>query len=358
MPAEPVAEPPGAGAPAEPGPAAAPPGILIAGLGFALAGLAALALGQVEAALCLVLATLYHAAQAADVHPALGRLHAFLAWIPAAAGALALGAVAVATLEGTATAPRLAVAGLAGLGAAACLATLVPAVADAWTRRLFRGDAPDRTLRLSATIVLAALCAGPSLWFAARDVLGDLLQDPARLVSARSLGGGLAGYVVLAFAAVGIGVRRGWRGSLARLGLVRPRAADALAVVGGVVALWLLNAGSEWLERTALPQLWERDSAFTAALAAAMGPGQTLLLGLSAGIGEEITLRGALQPKLGIALTSLLFASLHVQYSWFGMLSLLLFGLLLGVIRQRSSTTVAIAVHALYDMLAVATAHP
>ena len=67
VPAEPVAEPPGAGAPAEPGPAAAPPGILIAGLGFALAGLAALALGQVEAALCLVLATLYHAAQAADV---------------------------------------------------------------------------------------------------------------------------------------------------------------------------------------------------------------------------------------------------------------------------------------------------
>ena len=86
-----------------------------------------------------------------------------------------------------------------------------------------------------------------------------------------------------------------------------------------------------------------------------MGPGQTLLLGLSAGIGEEITLRGALQPKLGIALTSLLFASLHVQYSWFGMLALLFFGLLLGVIRRRTSTTVAIAVHALYDVLAVTT---
>jgi len=49
-----------------------------------------------------------------------------------------------------------------------------------------------------------------------------------------------------------------------------------------------------------------------------MGPGLMLLLGLSAGIGEEITLRGALQPKLGLALTSLLFAALHVQYSWYG----------------------------------------
>ena len=87
-----------------------------------------------------------------------------------------------------------------------------------------------------------------------------------------------------------------------------------------------------------------------------MGPGLMLLLSLSAGIGEEITLRGALQPKLGIALTSLLFATLHVQYSWYGMLSILVFGLILGVIRKHGSTTAAILVHTVYNSLAVASA--
>jgi membrane protease YdiL (CAAX protease family) len=57
-------------------------------------------------------------------------------------------------------------------------------------------------------------------------------------------------------------------------------------------------------------------------------------------------------------LTSLLFAALHVQYSWYGMLSILAFGLLLGVIRHRSSTTAAILVHTLHNLLAVASAKP
>jgi hypothetical protein len=345
--------------------AAAPPppprGILLGGLGLALLGLAALAFGEVEVALYLVAATIYLAAQAADVHPSLGRLYALLGWIPAALGALLLGSIAAFTADGVSLAslvPRLAVAGFAGLGAVVCLALLVPAAADACARLLFRVPAADHTLRLSATLVVATLWAGPSLWFVARDVLAEFLTDPRQLVSTESLAGGLAGYVLLAFAAVGLFVRRGWRDALARLGVTRLRAADVPLLAGGLAALWLFNAGSEWLERAALPALWERDSAFTAALAGVMGPGQIVLLGLSAGIGEEITLRGALQPKLGIVLTSLLFAGLHVQYSWYGMLSLLFFGLLLGLIRQRSSTTVAIAVHTLYDVIAVATTGP
>jgi membrane protease YdiL (CAAX protease family) len=79
------------------------------------------------------------------------------------------------------------------------------------------------------------------------------------------------------------------------------------------------------------------------------------MVGLSAGIGEEITMRGALQPKLGIGLTALLFALLHVQYSWFGMLVILLFGVALGLLRRATSTTVVMAVHTLYDVLALMT---
>jgi membrane protease YdiL (CAAX protease family) len=74
---------------------------------------------------------------------------------------------------------------------------------------------------------------------------------------------------------------------------------------------------------------------------------------LSAGVGEEVTLRGGLQPRLGIPLTALLFAALHVQYSWFGMGLVFALGLALGLIRKHASTTAAIVVHGIYDMLAV-----
>ncbi len=348
-------------APGAPGPfeAAAPPPlprkVLHSALALALLGLAALLLGQVEAALLIVIAAFYFVAQSADVHPAMGRVHAFLAWIPPATGAIVLGALARLLVTDRPLTPlHLGFAVFSGLGALANLVTLLPSMADRLVRLLFRGTRPSHTLRLTASVAFTILCVALPAWLAFRDQLAELLRDPGKLVSASKLSGGLVGYVVLAFASVGFLVRRDWRGSLERLGLTALRPADWLTVVAGVVALWLFNVGSEWLERTAFPALWASDQGFTVALAGVMGPGLMLLLGLSAGLGEEITLRGALQPKLGIALTSLLFAALHVQYSWYGMLAILVFGLILGLIRRRSSTTAAILVHALYDLLAVA----
>ena len=347
---------------ASPGPTAPPPlprKVLHSALALALLGLAALLLGQVEAALLIAIAALYFVAQAADVHPAMSRVYALLAWIPPVTGAILMGALAhLLITNGPLTPLRIGFAVCSGLGALASLATLLPSVAGRLVRLLFRGAGPSRTLRLSASVALVTLWMGLPAWLAFRDQLAELLQDPAGLVSPSKLSGGLVGYVVLAFASVGFMVRRDWRGSLERLGLTALHPADWLTVIAGVVVLWLFNVGSEWFEKSVFPALWASDQGFTAALAGVMGPGLMLLLGLSAGIGEEITLRGALQPKLGIALTSLLFAALHVQYSWYGMLSILVFGLILGVIRKRTSTAAAILVHALYDLLAVAASKP
>ncbi len=351
-----------AGRPGPPEPPAPPPlprGVLHAALALALLGLAALLFGQVEASLLVAVAALYFMAQGADVHPAMGRVYALLAWIPPVTGALVMGALAgVLVANGPLTPLRAGVAAASGLGAVASLAGLRTSVADRLVRLLFRGAGSSHTLRLTAGVAFVILWVAFPAWLAFRDQLAELLRDPGALVSPSKLSGGLVGYVVLAFAAVGFRVRRDARGSLARLGLTALRPVDGLVVIAGVAALWLFNSGSEGLERIALPTLWASDRAFTAALAGVMGPGLMVLLSLSAGIGEEITLRGALQPKLGIALTSLLFAALHVQYTWYGMLSILVFGLLLGVIRARSSTTAAILVHALYNLLAVASAKP
>jgi hypothetical protein len=351
---------PGTFGPPEPAATPAlPRKVLHSALALALLGLAALLLGQVEAAFLIAIAALYFVAQGADVHPAMGRVYALLAWIPPVTGALVLGALAnLLVTSGPLTPLRIGFAVFSGLGVLASLATLLPSVANRIVRLIFRGARPNHTLRLTASVAFAVLWVALPAWITFRDQLAELLRDPAKLVSASKLTGGLVGYIVLAFASIGFVVRRDWHGSLERLGLTALRPADGLTVVAGVVALWLFNVGSEWIEQRAFPALWASDQAFTTALAGVMGPGLMLLLSLSAGIGEEITLRGALQPKLGIALTSLLFAALHVQYSWFGMLAILAFGLLLGVIRKCSSTTAAILVHTLYNLLAVASAKP
>jgi hypothetical protein len=62
--------------------------------------------------------------------------------------------------------------------------------------------------------------------------------------------------------------------------------------------------------------------------------------------------RGALQPVFGILGTSIVFAVSHTQYGLTpATLTVFLLSLVLGVIRQRSNTTVAIFVHAGYNFL-------
>jgi len=119
--------------------------------------------------------------------------------------------------------------------------------------------------------------------------------------------------------------------------------------------LFLLNIGADWLQNHYFHKSWEADHRVNEELVRGLTTPLAVLLGATAGIGEEITLRGALQPRLGIPLTATLFAALHVQYSWFGMVAVLLLGVVLGVLRQRSCTTTAMAVHAIYDVMAVFT---
>ncbi len=74
------------------------------------------------------------------------------------------------------------------------------------------------------------------------------------------------------------------------------------------------------------------------------------LLAASAGIGEETLFRGALQPVLGLGFTSVLFAIVHVQYGFTPVtIAVLIIGLALGILRNRTNTTTAILVHFGYN---------
>jgi membrane protease YdiL (CAAX protease family) len=83
-----------------------------------------------------------------------------------------------------------------------------------------------------------------------------------------------------------------------------------------------------------------------------------LLIGLGAGLGEETLFRGAVQPVLGILPTSILFASMHVQYGPSLLLGyILLLSIGLGLLRQYINTTASFAAHASYNALSVLAAY-
>jgi membrane protease YdiL (CAAX protease family) len=74
-------------------------------------------------------------------------------------------------------------------------------------------------------------------------------------------------------------------------------------------------------------------------------------MGLSAGLGEETIFRGALLPRFGVILTSILFALVHSNYGiTLSTLVVLLLALLLAWLRLRYNTSTAMITHAVYNM--------
>lgn len=238
--------------------------------------------------------------------------------------------------------------------AAAVSLLLVPrSIADRVTGWMFRTGPIGRTRRLTARLVVLGLLLPVPMQAMFPDLLDIMRESPGPLVDAGGLVAQLLGEVALALAGVGWLVRRRWPGTRERLGLGGVRLSYAGVILAGLVGAIAVNAGMEALQRNAFPELYRQDQEVTRLIAGQMSVGVALLLGLSAGLGEELALRGALQPRLGVVLTAVLFACGHVQYSWFGMLTIALLGMLLGLVRRQTNTTTAIVVHMLYDVFAV-----
>jgi membrane protease YdiL (CAAX protease family) len=158
--------------------------------------------------------------------------------------------------------------------------------------------------------------------------------------------------VGLALAGVGFLVTRDVPATLARLGLkpLRPPQVGYAAVTA--LALNVAVAAMEWAESLALPGLHALEDRFDYEFVGIPLVAGAVLVSVSAGVGEEVLFRGALQPRLGIVLSAALFAILHVQYQIPGILMIFAVGAALGVIKQRTSTTFTILVHVVYDLVA------
>lgn len=318
-------------------------------------GVGGLVLGQQELALLVAVAGVVMAAHAADFHPVFTTLYQIVSFTLISGCAVMLVALAMFLRTSGPGGPLGAIVPVYSLVAGlVMLATASTAVARPLARALFGAKGESHSFRLAARLTLFGFLIALPAWFATQ-ALFDRTEDIGNVFASLTYGGSVFGYVILALAAVGFLVRRDLRATLARLGLTRPLPRDFLFVVIGVPLLFALNWAGESAEQRWFPASWASDQRVNDALAGALSRSGMVLLSLSAGIGEEITMRGALQPKLGLVLTSLFFAALHVQYSWFGMAMIFGFGLVLGTIRNRTNTVVVMAVHAAYDLLAMVT---
>ncbi len=164
------------------------------------------------------------------------------------------------------------------------------------------------------------------------------------------------GLLGLAFAAIGLGVGTTWRPAAARLGWRRPQSWHvALAVVLALV-LALSNIPLDLLMSWLMPHSRSAIEQVSQHVFSGVPAWELPVIAVLAGVGEETTFRGALQPRFGILATAALFALIHIQYGpTFVELWVFVHALIYGLVRRHINTTAAVIAHATYDVSAFLT---
>ncbi len=159
-------------------------------------------------------------------------------------------------------------------------------------------------------------------------------------------------FTLIAMVGVGWGVRRSWPEVRTRLGLRTLRWKD-LWIGFGMGLLMLITTA---LLGAVLILFFGEDLAASSAfnqqiLEKLPGIAGILMMGALSGIGEEMLYRGALQPVLGLTLTSFLFALSHIQYFSPSIVIIFVLGLMLGFTKKKWGLPTAIWMHAVYNSL-------
>jgi membrane protease YdiL (CAAX protease family) len=216
--------------------------------------------------------------------------------------------------------------------------------------RGLRPGAPISWLALSLFLLALAHNLAPT------SGTSSVADSVARPQTTSDLVAGQVPFVMLAIASVGPGVRRNLRQTLERLGLLPLRpgwwllgiAVGFAVVKGGTHVYDLVNSLTPADCRAQQERVFQHLA----------GPARhwyaQVAIGVAAGTGEELLFRGALQPRVGIMLASLLWASFHLQYTCHGLpsasnLYILLLGLIFGALRKWLGLGTAIAAHITYD---------
>ena len=156
-------------------------------------------------------------------------------------------------------------------------------------------------------------------------------------------------------AALGVGlfIRRGPAATLDRLGLVRPTPWQIVLGLGAAFVFFAFGNGMDALAHLVTPGTAQKVEAANQRLFGQLGsPIGIATIALSAGICEEALFRGALQPRLGILWTAIVFAAVHTQYGLsLDAIAVLILAIGLGLLRRQTNTTTSTACHVVYNTL-------
>jgi hypothetical protein len=207
---------------------------------------------------------------------------------------------------------------------------------------------PDNPVH-SLALVLAVLLFGTqvtSILFTNLDTssqpplaLGDLIAQEAP-------------FLVLAAAGVGLFMRRNLAQANVRLGLVVPAWWHVVIALAAAGVFFAFGQAMDALSHAWTPDIARQVDSTTQHLFGGLdNPVGIAALALAPGICEEIMFRGALQPRLGLLATALLFASIHTQYGLsLDALSVFVIALGLGMIRKFTNTTTSMICHVMYNL--------
>lgn len=234
---------------------------------------------------------------------------------------------------------------LTALGAAAGVA-LIPWIRKPLAKILpFDGNSPPDMLALMFILQIPILLVG----------LSYLSDETETTIRVHELFVNALAFVAIAYLSVGFLINRDFKNATKRLGLVKPSLRDVGIAIGCVFLALMASVAA-----TVLVQIFQPDTVDDLQNTLTELPGDlpvfwaALLIGLTAAVGEEVLMRGAIQPRFGIIFTSLVFALLHVQYGLsLAMVGVFFAGIVFGLERKYVNTTACIITHFIYNFVAV-----
>jgi len=261
-----------------------------------------------------------------------------------------LGTALVAGPSARANGSRLAVYGvLEAVTGLAAAATLWRPVRVGVARLLpLDPDSPVHTTALLLSVLLFGTQAAAQLTL---NVLGQATSgqqlQPVDLVVQE------IPFALAALLGVGVFVRRDLGQALRRLGLVRPQAYQVLLALAAAGAFYAFSSGVDALGERLTPDLSRQVGAASQRLFGQLSnPLGIATIALAAGICEEALFRGALQPRLGLIWTALLFAVVHTEYGLsLDAMAVFVLAIALGLIRSFANTTTSAICHVAYNAL-------
>ena len=205
----------------------------------------------------------------------------------------------------------------------------------------------------ATALVLTIVLVGSQL---ANQLSADVLSQQASAGSALSpldLVAQELPFLLAAALGVGLFIRRGPRATLDRLGLVRPTPWQIVLALCAAFVFFGFGSGMDSLGHALSPDTAQKVDAANQRLFGQLGnPLGIATIALSAGICEEALFRGAIQPRLGILWTAIVFTTVHTQYGLsLDAVAVLLLAIGLGLLRKFTNTTASTTCHVVYNTL-------